>query len=773
MIIKGLNFDWTFKRGFDNNTTIEEIQGELVHLPHSVNYISKNYFDEQLTQGLFTYQKHFEYSLKNGNRLFLICYGIMNKATLYLNGHELTTHIGGYTKFNVELTDYLKPNNLLTICVDSRETGENPPYGNVVDYLTYGGIYREVELLETGPNAFDYVLIDGDDSKLNIQAKINSKTTENNYRFDIYDDTLLVDQIVIVSNDIHLSLTHQHNLKLWTINEPKLYTLKAYINENFVYQTRFGLRTIKVNDQGLYLNNELIFLRGLNRHQSYPYVGYAMPASAQIKDADILKDELQVNIVRSSHYPPSKHFLDRCDEIGLLVFTELPGWQHIGDETWKEHALNDLKDLVIEDYNHPSVIIIGTRINESKDDDEFYRKTRDLVKSIDQSRPTGGVRDFAYSNLLEDIYTINDFIHRGNNQGLSKKKSKTKEHNPYLVTEFNGHMYPTKSFDDELKRVNHSLRHFNVLNDAYKMKGLMGAIGWCMNDYNTHIAFGSNDHICYHGVLDINRNSKYAASVYASQGSKPYMNVLSMMHIGELPAGEIKSIIVATNCEKVELYKGDSLIGTHYPSKEYKYLPHPPVIINDFIGNSIAENEIFTKKEADRIKSIMLYMLNHNLKMRILDKIYFSYILYKYKLTYSDAIKLYTKYVGGWGDADRKYTFKGYINNECVLTMKKGSNDDYQLSAICDNLLLKHQDTYDVTRCTVELANEVNERAFYSNEVLKITVSDNIALIGPASRTLQGGIESFWVKSIKPGKATIKIASQHYNELTINLTITE
>lgn len=103
-------------------------------------------------------------------------------------------------------------------------------------------------------------------------------------------------------------------------------------------------------------------------------MGYAAPASMQIFDADILKRELGVNAVRTSHYPQSQDFIRRCDEIGLLVFTEFPGWQHIGDEEWKRQAVQNLKEMIVQYRNHPSIILWGVRINESQDDDVFTGK---------------------------------------------------------------------------------------------------------------------------------------------------------------------------------------------------------------------------------------------------------------------------------------------------------------------------------------------------------------------------------------------------------------
>ncbi len=124
-----------------------------------------------------------------------------------------------------------------------------------------------------------------------------------------------------------------------------------------------------------YLNGKKNFLRGLNRHQSYPYIGYAAPESLQRQDARILKNDLHCNAVRTSHYPQSQYFLDECDRLGLLVFTELPGWQHIGDAAWKDRACAMLREMLLQNRNHPSIILWGVRINESVDDDEFYTRT--------------------------------------------------------------------------------------------------------------------------------------------------------------------------------------------------------------------------------------------------------------------------------------------------------------------------------------------------------------------------------------------------------------
>ena len=112
---------------------------------------------------------------------------------------------------------------------------------------------------------------------------------------------------------------------------------------------------------------------------------------------------------KRQHYPQAKSFLDRCDEIGLLVFEELPGWQFIGDESWKQLCYQNITDMIYRDYNHPSIIMWGVRINESLDDDDFYTKTNALAHELDPTRPTTGVRYLRESSFLEDVYGFNDY----------------------------------------------------------------------------------------------------------------------------------------------------------------------------------------------------------------------------------------------------------------------------------------------------------------------------------------------------------------------------
>lgn len=349
--------------------------------------------------------------------------------------------------------------------------------------------------------------------------------------------------------------------------------------------SRLGFRQARFTPEGFFLNGVKCKLIGLNRHQSWPYVGYAMPERIQRRDAQLLRRELGCNVVRTSHYPQSRHFLDACDELGLLVMEEIPGWQHIGDEDWKQHSLEDLKAMITRDYNRPSIILWGVRSNESQDDHSFYERTNALARAMDPGRQTGGTRYIQRSELLEDVYTYNDFTHDGGKTVFRPQKETTGLDRavPLLVTESNGHMYPTKRFDQEARVTEHALRHLRVINESLGREDLAGGISWCAFDYNTHGSFGSGDKICYHGVFDMFRNPKYAAFAYASQKEpekEPVLEPVTLVSRGERDGGGMVPFYILTNCDYVRVYKNGKKVSDFYPRKEeFPHLKHPPVMI--------------------------------------------------------------------------------------------------------------------------------------------------------------------------------------------------
>ncbi|MBN2618345.1 MAG: glycoside hydrolase family 2 protein, partial [Spirochaetales bacterium] len=750
-----------------------------------------NNFDEKMYQKISYYKKEFDLQ-DIDDELYIKFNGVMSCAKVYINNHLVGEHLGGYTPFRFCITPYVKTGqNIVFVEVDSTEREDVPPFGFVVDYLTYGGIYREVELqfcnkihIETCGIQTLNVLSNRPEIKVVINI-INSKCEQE--KIKIVNVITNKNKIVYeFSNNYVLNGLNREeltvsgfprNFELWDLDNPNLYYLETRIYKNNELiesvQNRFGFREAKFTKEGFYLNGKKIVIRGLNRHQSFPYVGYAMPKNVQYKDVEILKYQLGLNCVRLSHYPQSDHFMDRCDELGLLVFDELPGWQHMGNENWQTNAIQSIKEMILKDQNHPSVIIWGVRINESDDNDIFYSLTNKTAKALDPIRATGGVRCIKNSNLLEDVYTYNDFSHTGKNPGLEKREKVTRKNVPYLVTEYNGHMFPSKKFDNEKHRVEHVKRHLNVLNSVKKNK-LSGAIGWCMFDYNTHKDFGSGDKICYHGVMDMFRIPKDAAFVYSSQGSKePVMHVASSLNIGENEGSRPTDIYVLTNCDWVDLYRNNSFIKRFYPNiKKYSFLDHPPIIIDDLIGDLIKDNEPFTAKDAERVKRVLTKASRTGGKLNIINKITMGILLIKYKLTQKDGENIYTKYFGGWGSKATTYKFEGYINNNKSITVLKSQVFNPVLEVKPDSYDLFEGITYDATRVVISLKDENNNPIIYANNSFNIEELGAIEIIGPKTISLIGGSIAFWVKTKGfSGKGFLKIKSHEFGNLEYEFNV--
>ncbi|NLA72371.1 MAG: glycoside hydrolase family 2 protein [Clostridiales bacterium] len=777
-----LNFDWKYTPEYEEKMVNPKFNDEnfvLVDIPHTNLELPYNYFDEKSYQFVSCYRKLFviEGGKKNGKRYILHFEGAANYSRVFLNGAFVGEHKGAYTPFSFDITEQLNDgDNVLAVVLDSSERSEIPPFGNVVDYLVYGGIYREVWLEEVSDAYIESVFIRTKDvlnNKKLIETDVEfSESVSGDIKVILYDgeDVIYENKSPFSAKTVKLKW-RIGGVTLWDTENPKLYTLKVIFGDDEKI-TRFGFRECKFKRDGFYLNGKKIKLFGLNRHQSYPYVGYAMPKSAQKADADFLKFNLGVNLARTSHYPNSVHFLDRCDEIGLLVFTEMPGWQFIGEGEWRDNCIDNVRRMVLRDRNHPSVILWGVRINEGADCDELYEITNSLARELDDTRQTGGVRNMPRSNLLEDVYTFNDFTHAGGKFVLLPAVAVTGLRAPYMVTEHNGHMYPTKSFDREQLRTEHALRHARVLNKAFGNSRISGVTGWCMSDYNTHKDFGSGDKICYHGVSDMFRIPKQAAAVYSSQQDKtPYMEVLSSMDIGEHPGGQLGNVWVFTNCDYVKLYKNGRYTSTAFPNyKRFPHLPHPPILADNFIGDALTSIEKLDERTAALLTDVLVAAFTHGFAMPPINYLKTAAAYINGRMSFSQIYDIVTKYIANWGGTQVVYLFEGYKDGNIVKTVTKTAVTDTHLDINADSLTLNHEDTYDVTRIELIERDQNDNRLPFSDTSIKISLRGPAAVIGPSSFPLIGGARAFWIRTNgEKGKVTVYVESVKYGKQKIEL----
>ena len=729
---KCINNDWLYR------TNLEE-EGVKVHLPHANKEVPYNYFDEKMYQFISFYEKAL-WIEEGKDREFLVFDGVMTAFKIYVNDVFVGEYKGGYIPHHVEITDFVKRGalNKIFVEVDSTERVDIPPFGYVVDYLTFGGIYRDVwhyTLSETYINHvyFKYKIVEHNGECGTVQClpiiEIDSQEDSQGVKINVQIHDYEAEMTLDVKKGIHrydFTPFMMEHMTLWDIENPHRYTcqVKMQSDEGCDEATlKVGFRELQIEGNKFALNGKSLTLLGLNRHQSYPYVGYAMPKRVQEKDAHILKYELGLNAVRTSHYPQSPYFLDACDEVGLLVLEEIPGWQHVSRrEDWRNKVMEDVKAMIERDYNHPSIITWGVRINESGDDHDLYTATNELARSLDDTRLTSGVRCMERSEFLEDIYTMNDFIHDGSENILRTRERCTglEKPVPYIVTEFCGHIYPTKKFDQEERLVEHARRHGRVQSMARQKDEVLGAIGWCAFDYNTHFDFGSGDRICYHGVMDMFRIPKFAAAVYKSQRDPKHGYVIEPLTYwarGEKNKGIVFPIHVFTNCNRIEVKLGGVSKGFfsrqfHNTDPKMQYLKQPPFVVS----------------------------MNN----------------------------------GEWGAHWTDAEFIGYVGNEPVVSKKFAANPVYSgIQVEIDDHEL-YADELDATRVVVRAVDQVGNTLPYLSEGIQIETDGDVEVIGPNQLALMGGSIAFWVRTKVEGKegiAQIRVKSYGGYEQVINIQL--
>ncbi|CAN7390538.1 hypothetical protein LJR153_002435 [Paenibacillus sp. LjRoot153] len=435
--IFNFNTEWQFCAQDDpqsKHKNYKDDHFQEVHLPHTNKLVPHHYFSETDYQFVSWYRRHFEVPADwSGSSLLVEFDGVMSVAEVYVNGVFVGEHQGGYTSFSIEISEWVVvgESNVIAVRVDSTRRPDIPPEGRLVDYMLFGGIYRNVRLIVTSAVYIEWAKyewrdVTSQEASMEGTFRIRNRGEATTFILNtslINCEGKVVEQVTtsiiaeVGESEVRQVTLHVKNPHLWNIDDPYLYVLRTALYDIGVERvksddlsTRVGIRSAEFRKDGrFYLNGNPFKLRGLNRHQMFPYLGGAMCERGQRKDADILKEELGLNFVRSSHYPADPSLLDRCDEIGLLVFEELPGWQYIGDAQWKNKALVQLEEMIVRDRNHPSIFLWGVRINESQDDTEFYLRTNALARKLDPSRATGGVRAIHSSEFLEDVITYNDF----------------------------------------------------------------------------------------------------------------------------------------------------------------------------------------------------------------------------------------------------------------------------------------------------------------------------------------------------------------------------
>ena len=566
---------------------------------------------------VWIYRKHFDSSVVAGGRVFIDFQGVMARATVFLAGVQVAEHDGGYLPWVVELTPHVVAgDNVLAVVVDARWL-DVPPAGDPrgagsIDFLQPGGIYRDVTL-RVEPEVFISdvfampIDVLGAAPSVDIEATIDAASVPPKpleIEAELFDGSRTVadatGSIAITatgSTSASLTITGIGGVKLWSPDHPALYgvrvTLRGHGGKAYSYMVRTGFRTARFEPDGFYLNGKRLQIFGLNRHQLFPYVGMAASARLQRRDAELLRNELNCNMVRCSHYPQSPDFLDACDELGLMVWEEPPGWQYVGGDGFQQLAVENVNDMVLRDRNRPSVIVWATRLNETSNQTKLYQQTRQRAHRLDGSRQsTGAMNRHTVEGWAEDVFAYDDYHSAGGNAQLLPPLPGV----PYLVSEAVGAIDGPPLYrwiDTSQKLALQAKMHAQVHDLAGSNSGYAGLLGWAAIDYGSLSGGNRNwKSVKWPGVLDIFRVPKPGAAFYRSQldpAMRPIILPVFFWDFGtnSPPNGPGPGAMIATNCERLELYLDSQPLTTATPdTKHHGHLAHPPVLVDLTVNGS-------------------------------------------------------------------------------------------------------------------------------------------------------------------------------------------
>lgn len=732
--IKHLNNNWLFKPNFTEADLEELTNGVSANIPHTLGTTPYNYVDEEG----FTLSGYYEKKIMipkgaEDERVLIGFEGIVGYAKVYVNGNFAGEH-RGLTPFEVNITGLIhhsQPNKIGVVIEVEGEKG----------CLPFGGIVREVYLKHVPNIHIQEVFVHTEEvlaEEKQLRAEINLSKLDQGMSLQctvINEEGRVVRTLVTqYLNEVPASVQMPiQDIKLWDIENPYLYTLNVILLQSGQIidevTVPFGFREVSFKSDGFYLNGKKIKLRGLNRIENFESVGYAMPRSIQAKDALILKRELGLNVVRVSKEIPSKHFLNKCDEIGLLVFEELPNTKVIKDDVNGEQvALQTLEAAIKRDRNHPSVVtwLMPTRLLEVSE--SFSELTEALINKLDLTRPVSNIRD------LEGVYFLDEFY---------------KHH--------------TKSFDGSEKRLKQALYHVEALDELYKGDNTIGSLEGEMCDYHIPKVFGNGDNMSYRGVLDLYRNPKIAAYTYMAQQEEiPFLEALFMTEQNNSLGSQLGEAYIFTNCDFIKCYKNETFIGDFYPDRqEYAYIMHPPIVINDYLGNQLEVQDGYTAREAQIIKKILKELDTYGEQLPLKTKAQFAYTTMKHGLTIEDIKVLYAKYLDDY-DKNNTYLFEGYKDGKLVKHLVKSSKVKPRIVAEADCHQLVINETYDVTRIVVKAVDQHDNLLPFLNDVIYIQTKGAIEVIGSKCKPLIGGTVGIYIRTVgESGTASVTINSDY------------
>lgn len=651
--VYSMNPAWRFHKGAVESAETKEFNDKdwtVVSLPDGIEYLPTEASGCINYQGEVWYRKHFTPdAVLKGKKLFLHFEAIMGKSKVFVNGKLLTEHFGGYLPVIADVTDVLDWNgdNVIAVWADNSDDPSYPPgkAQDVLDYTYFGGIYRDCWLIAhnnvfiTDPNYENEVAGGGlfvafgkvSDALAEVQLKIHVRNaTKNPFSGRVEYMLLQPDgtEVARLSDKIQVKAGRATTVSdrmpvkqpmLWTPSTPTLYNLLVRVLDkegNVIdgYRRRIGIRSIEFKGKdGFFLNGRPYGkpLIGANRHQDFAVVGNAVANSIHWRDAKKLKD-VGMEIIRNAHCPQDPAFMDACDELGLFVIVNTPGWQFWNDAPeFAQRVYSDIRNVVRRDRNHPSVWLWEPILNETWYPADFAKNTRDIV---DAEYPY----PYCYSGSDSEARGHENFpvyfAHPANMQDASKEIDPTKTYFTREwgdnVDDWSSHNSPSRvarNWGEQPMRVqaqHYACPYYPVTSYDVLYKQSPQHVGGCLWHSFDHQR-GYHPDPFYGGLMDVFRQPKYSYYMFMAQrpavkndrnaGSGPMVYIAH-----EMTPFSGKDVTVYSNCDEVRLtFNKGGKTYTYKKDKNRPGMPSPVITFPDVYDFMVDKAFSRTQKQDD------------------------------------------------------------------------------------------------------------------------------------------------------------------------------
>lgn len=615
-----INSDWNYlendaKKLSDINQSVNWVS---VNLPHTWNSQDATDNEPGYRRSASWYKKNLAIPVIDANKVYQLYFEGANITTkVYVNGNEVGEHIGGYIGFTLDITKYVNSgNNEIMVRVDNSYNIEIIP-SQKSDFFIFGGITRDVWLLSMEKNHIENIKITTpkvSEKSASLVVVVAAKNADGlSYSAQLTNPK----GKVVSTKKGHLSgvttaitFNEIKNPELWDINAPNLYSVSVSLLENGKFsdkiEDKVGFRWFEFKENGpFYLNGKRVLIRGTHRHEEHAGVGAAVSNEQHRKDLESIK-EMGANFVRLAHYPQDPEVYKACDELGLLVWDELPWCRGgIGNEVWQTNAKNMLTEMINQNFNHPSIIIwsLGNEMywlpdfpngDNPEKMNKFLGELNTLAHQLDPSRKTA-LRKYEGGAKIVDIFSPSIWSgwYSGSFKSYQKAIDKYKlEYKHFLHAEYGGDsqvgrhsekpingegVFPEGWEEAIVQGKGGNIAQIGDWSESYIVDlfdwhlnvvendpTFVGNIQWAFKDFGTPLR--PEDDIPYmnqKGLVDRNGNPKDAYYVFKSYWSKkPFAYIESHTWTERQGPKDLARVLnVFSNCPKVEFFHNGISLG--------------------------------------------------------------------------------------------------------------------------------------------------------------------------------------------------------------------